>query len=257
MKKSFGLLFCMVPYAVMLLIRTGCAVLLNRMFAVEMITDYDTYVIYVLCTIEVVYIAVFGFWYYAVFVGSSKDDPRDAFFGGRTLFLLIVLGAAVQMAVSYALYFILSILPAIAEAYSSLLSPLLSLAPAAIIYVGVLSPLGEELIFRGLILGYAKEHAPFYAANVLQAVLFGVFHGNLVQGIYAFLLGLLLGHLVRLSGSVFSGIIFHSALNFAGLYLEHLLPTALPAMVKLVLMVLAAALCVWIVKALEKQSSCQ
>lgn len=256
MKKSFGLLFCVVPYFVMLLIRTGCAVLMSRVFAVELLADYDTYVIYVLCAIEAIYIVVFGIWYYAVFVRSSKDESQDAFWSIKTLALLILLGAAVQLAVSYVLYFVLSLFSTLAEAYSALLSPLLSLSPAAIIYVGFLSPLGEELIFRGLILGYAKEHAPFYGANALQAALFGLFHGNLVQGLYAFLLGLLIGYLVLLSGSLYSGIIFHSALNFAGLYLERLLPTALPAAVKLVLMVLAAALCVWIVKALKKQYSC-
>ena len=37
MKKSFGLLFCVVPYFVMLLIRTGCAVLMSRVFAVELL----------------------------------------------------------------------------------------------------------------------------------------------------------------------------------------------------------------------------
>ncbi len=256
MKKSFGLLLCIVPYFVMLLIRTGCAVLLNQVLAAGLAADYDTYVIYVLCAIEAVYIAVFGIWYYAVFVRSGQDGEQDTFWNGRTLFLLILLGLAVQLAVSYVLYFILSLLPAVAEAYSSLLSPLLSLSPAAIIYVGLLSPIGEEFIFRGLILGYAKEHAPFYAANVLQAVLFGFFHGNLVQGIYAFLLGLLIGYLIQLSGSVFSGIVFHSALNFAGLYLERLIPEALSPVIKLVLMVLAAALCVWIVKALKRQRTC-
>lgn len=61
------------------------------------------------------------------------------------------------------------------------------------LYVAVWAPVTEELLFRGLIqrlmLPYGKRFAIFGSA-----FLFGIFHGNLVQSPYAFLVGLILGY---------------------------------------------------------------
>ncbi|HOO28155.1 MAG TPA: CPBP family intramembrane metalloprotease [Lachnospiraceae bacterium] len=252
MKKSFGILICILPYFAMLLIRMTGAAVFGRIFETGLGMDYNTYVVYVLALIAVIYIIVFGVWYYFGFARKNQGEGQDSFWTIRTMLLLLLLGAAVQIAVSYILFFLLSLSPSLSDEYMSMLSPLLSLSPAAVLYAGILSPVGEECIFRGVILGYAKENTRFYLANFLQAALFGVFHGNLVQGIYAFLLGLLLGYLVKLSGSVFGGIIFHSALNFAGLYLERLLPEELPVYLKVFFMLAAAAVCALILFVLSR-----
>lgn len=254
MRKSVGMLFCIVPYLVMLLIRAVGITLLGNVFADGLAMDYNTYVIYVLSILALIYIAVFGVWYYFGIARDRKEEA-DTFWNYKSLFLLLLLGIAVQLSASYALYIVFTAIPSLAEIYSALMSPLMALSPVSVIYVGILSPIGEECIFRGLIMHYAGESAPFYMANILQAALFGVFHGNLIQGIYAFLLGLLIGYLVKLSGSIFGGMIFHSALNFAGLYLGRLLPETLPAIVKVILMILAAAVCIWAVKILKMQKT--
>ena len=60
------------------------------------------------------------------------------------------------------------------------------------LYAAILAPISEELLFRGYILRtlqpYGKKFAVFGSA-----FLFGLFHGNLLQTPYAFLMGLLLG----------------------------------------------------------------
>lgn len=62
------------------------------------------------------------------------------------------------------------------------------------LYSALLAPLSEEVLFRGIALRalgpYGKRFAIFGSA-----LLFGLFHGNLLQGPYAFLMGLLLGYL--------------------------------------------------------------
>jgi membrane protease YdiL (CAAX protease family) len=62
------------------------------------------------------------------------------------------------------------------------------------LYASILAPIAEELLFRGYILRtlrpYGKKFAIFGSA-----LLFGLFHGNLLQTPYAFLMGLLLGWL--------------------------------------------------------------
>lgn len=61
------------------------------------------------------------------------------------------------------------------------------------LYAGILAPISEELLFRGLIqrtlLPYGRKFAIFCSAFA-----FGLFHGNLYQSPYAFLVGLILGY---------------------------------------------------------------
>ena len=61
------------------------------------------------------------------------------------------------------------------------------------LYAGILAPITEEILFRGLIqktlMPYGKKLAIFCSAFT-----FGIFHGNLIQTPYAFLVGLVLGY---------------------------------------------------------------
>ncbi len=61
------------------------------------------------------------------------------------------------------------------------------------LYITLVAPVFEEILFRGLILrsftAYGKKFAIF-----ASAFLFGMFHGNLVQTPYAFVVGLVLGY---------------------------------------------------------------
>lgn len=61
------------------------------------------------------------------------------------------------------------------------------------LYAGLLAPITEEILFRGLIqrslLPFGKRFAIFCSAFT-----FGLFHGNLIQTPYAFLVGLVLGY---------------------------------------------------------------
>ncbi len=60
------------------------------------------------------------------------------------------------------------------------------------LYAGILAPIAEEILFRGLIqrilLPFGKKFAIF-----VSAFTFGLFHGNLIQTPYAFAVGLVLG----------------------------------------------------------------
>ncbi|MBR3973204.1 MAG: CPBP family intramembrane metalloprotease [Oscillospiraceae bacterium] len=61
------------------------------------------------------------------------------------------------------------------------------------LYAGIAAPIAEEIIFRGFIqrtlLPYGKKFAILGSAFT-----FGIFHGNLMQTPYAFLVGLILGY---------------------------------------------------------------
>ena len=61
------------------------------------------------------------------------------------------------------------------------------------LYAGILAPITEELLFRGLILRTLKPFSKRFAIFA-SALTFGLFHGNLLQGPYAFVVGLVLGY---------------------------------------------------------------
>lgn len=61
------------------------------------------------------------------------------------------------------------------------------------LYASVLAPIGEELLFRGCVLRTLRPYGKRFAVFG-SAFLFGMFHGNLLQTPYAFLMGLLLGY---------------------------------------------------------------
>lgn len=91
-------------------------------------------------------------------------------------------------------------------------------------YLLLLGPVSEEVIFRGAIMDRLKIAFPFWVANLLQAALFGLYHGNPVQGIYAFALGILLGMAGEAAGSILANIFMHILFNASNLGLGFLFP---------------------------------
>ncbi len=81
------------------------------------------------------------------------------------------------------------------------------------LYVAILAPISEELLCRGLALRILQPLGK-QAAIVLTALAFGLFHGNIVQIPFAFLVGLVLGY-VTMEYSVWWAILLHAINNFA------------------------------------------
>lgn len=90
------------------------------------------------------------------------------------------------------------------------------------LYTVLLGPAAEELIFRGAIFDRLYLVFPFWLANVLQAALFGVYHGDVIQGIYAFLFGLLLGAVHHVGGSIWNNILTHILFNLTNFMVPYL-----------------------------------
>jgi len=100
----------------------------------------------------------------------------------------------------------------------------------------LIAPFGEELIFRGVVYHYACNLAgtmpdrrkAFYIANTIQALAFGIFHGNLIQGTYAFFLGLVLGYLRERFGSIWASVLAHMLINGCSSFLWEPIAMRLP-----------------------------
>lgn len=129
------------------------------------------------------------------------------------------LGIGMQFVTTFIMILVMVLLPAAMEEYQELVgdSGLLDYGIMWFISTIVLPPLVEETGFRGLGLTYLKRAGvPFVVANVLQALAFGLFHGNLVQGIYTFVLGLFMGYVAHRSGSIVPAMLMHAVYNLMG-----------------------------------------
>ncbi|WP_207636284.1 CPBP family intramembrane glutamic endopeptidase [Pseudobutyrivibrio ruminis] len=94
------------------------------------------------------------------------------------------------------------------------------------VYAVFLGPVVEEFIFRGITYSAAKKLMPYYLAIFVQALLFGAFHLNPIQGCYAFVLGLGLGYIMYLYDNIFLTIFVHIVYNIVGTFFTELLPLA-------------------------------
>lgn len=163
-------------------------------------------------------IATFGIWYYKSCGGnyrfSIKKDFHPLQLGG-----LLIMVPATQFATSLLMSFLTVIFPKWWDEYQALMeaSGLDGDVPVLMmIYSVCLAPFSEEFIFRGVTMRIARRAFPFWAANIIQAVLFGVFHMNWLQGCYAFALGLILGYICERGGSIYYSILFHFLFNLWG-----------------------------------------
>ena len=86
--------------------------------------------------------------------------------------------------------------------------------------LGVLVPLAEELIFRGLIYTRIRKRIPAGAAIFFSALLFALFHGNVIQMIFAFPLALILAWLYECSGWFACPLAFHMGANLTAIVLN-------------------------------------
>jgi membrane protease YdiL (CAAX protease family) len=84
--------------------------------------------------------------------------------------------------------------------------------------VGILGPIFEEILFRGLVFNELRKVKGLVFSVIVQAILFGVFHMNWLQGIYAFLLGIILGLVYVWTRSIWAPIIAHIVFNTSSVF---------------------------------------
>ncbi len=93
-----------------------------------------------------------------------------------------------------------------------------------ILAVGILVPIVEELIFRGLILSEFRSTMKDSTAIFLSALIFALMHGQPIQIGYALVGGLILGVFYVYTRSIWFTIGMHIVFNFAGGIIPMFLP---------------------------------
>lgn len=83
--------------------------------------------------------------------------------------------------------------------------------------MGVIAPAMEEMIYRGLLYRRMRTMVPALPAILVSALLFGIMHGNLVQFIFASVLGTLLAAVYEKYKKVSIPILMHVVINITSL----------------------------------------
>jgi len=180
----------------------------------------------------------------------------------KSLAILLLVGVSAQFLVGCLLGFVEMLFPEAMAEYAELMEDT-SVGVFAIVSalsIAVLAPINEEIACRGVMLECAmRAMSPgwnatdgaryravsaraFWIANTLQALAFGVLHMNLIQGSYAFALGVLEGWVFWRTGKLRYAMLLHFALNASSYLVEPLYPLLSVVPTGLVI-VLAAVMC--------------
>lgn len=239
--KKFGsVLFCLLPALLALAIQFAVSIpaVMLKIFTLiaedpDILFDIDYYIDTVYASMDGVFLSavsaiyaviaalVMGFWYWKKF--AVKKAPRRKI--GQIINLkmfagLLTLMVSMQYLSTYIVNLVYLINPKWYDTYESLMENIgfSDVSWVLALYSVIIAPISEELIFRGVTMHYAKKAMPFWLANIFQAFLFGVFHGNMVQGIYAFVVGLFCGYVCYRGGSIYLSILFHMLFNIWGTF---------------------------------------
>ena len=159
------------------------------------------------------------------------DEPNAKPVTWKSVVGSLLVGLAMQYCFSVLLTLVLPLFPAAQADYNETMAPISTFNLVTMLSVAILAPVVEELFYRGVALEFSRRAFPdrFWAANVVQALAFALAHMNLVQGMYTFVGGLLLGDVYRAHGKLWLCVLMHFSLNLSSFFV--LLPDSVPGMV--------------------------
>lgn len=156
---------------------------------------------------------------------STKQTAKD--FGFKKTSLKIILIAIVLGVVIYVLnIFVSTFFQSIIYTMGyndTFLPPILGIDPfvSDILLIAVLPGICEEILHRGMLLGGLKKITNPRLALILSSIFFGLMHLDVIKFFYATILGFLIGYIVLVSDSIFTGIIMHFMNNFLSVYFAY------------------------------------
>ena len=230
MKKLGWYLMSVLPLLVMLAVQVVVAVVMMAGWMIiagpeRGLEVYTENSIIVVLWMHLLLLMITGPWYY--FYVVRRQQKRNISFAGKftgkSFGFTVMLALGAQFLIGLLLTVWQLAAPEMIEAYNQMMeeSGIAGFTLPSIIATVILAPIGEEIICRGLTIEYLKKAgARFWAINVIQALFFGIAHMNLVQGTYAFLLGLVCGYLTLRYHSILAGITVHFVFNAYGTFVS-------------------------------------
>ncbi|MBO5145219.1 MAG: CPBP family intramembrane metalloprotease [Lachnospiraceae bacterium] len=207
-----------------------------------------------LTVVATVISAVFSVFFYWLIWGRKKTQEDKQYLKEKVLKAKPVIMISVS---AFGLYFvalliaiIISVIsPETMESYNQLMESALGGSQAlAMLAAVILAPINEECIMRGLILKNLQKYFSVPAVIIIQAVMFGIFHMNWVQGIYVLPIGAALGYVAVKSRSVLPSIYMHLFYNLMSFVLG-VLPEFCQSAVFCVAAIAVSAAAMWFLSA--------
>ncbi len=90
--------------------------------------------------------------------------------------------------------------------------------------IGIIVPIYEEFLVRGLMYRELEGTLRQWPALLLQGLIFGAMHGNVLQFSYAFPMGIFLGYVYTKFGSIWAPILIHLVWNSTSLLMGAIMP---------------------------------
>lgn len=240
LKKTGWFIVAMLPALLSLVLQIGCAVVMLIIYVLPEIVknpgpvSYDhameqALYIYmenamnIVVLYQVIGVIVFGLWYYLAY--GRKPRPALAERPDyKSVAGIIWLGIGIQLFITGVLNIIYILNPKLMENYIDLMEAagITEFTVISVIATVLLAPLGEELLCRGIIFRLSgKVSKRFWVANCIQAFAFGVIHGNLVQGTYAFFIGLVLGYIYGKYHNIWYCMLLHGVINLMSNFVDY------------------------------------
>jgi len=130
---------------------------------------------------------------------------------------IIILSTALCIGINNLLF--ISNLASLSEQYTEtmevLYTPTLGIQ---IICLGILTPLCEEMVFRGLMYKRLREYSGYVYAMLMSAFVFSFSHMNIVQTVYAFFMAVVFAFHYEKYGSVKAPVISHVTANTVAIF---------------------------------------
>ncbi|MDE7200850.1 MAG: CPBP family intramembrane metalloprotease [Lachnospiraceae bacterium] len=201
--------------------------------------------------------AVFSVPAYWIIWGRKKTAQDKQYFREKVLrikpFAMIVIASCGLYYLALLIVAVIAVVsPETMESYTDMMDTTFGESQAlAMLAAVILAPINEECIMRGLILKNLQRFFSTPVVVIIQAVLFGIIHANLVQGLYVLPVGAALGYVAIKSRSVLPSIfmhLFYNTLSFTVVLLPEVCQTGLFAIGTVVV----SAVAVWFMGRTER-----
>lgn len=152
------------------------------------------------------------------FCSFQKPPIINRYKPGRTLIVCLLMLISYRLIYNFGISHIFDF-SRNSSVVTSTFNELFNFKILALITVLLVSPVYEEVIFRGLILNALRKRHSEVLSIVISAVLFSIVHLNLVQCVNTFLIGLILGLIYVKTESLYIVIFAHIFHNMLALKL--------------------------------------
>ncbi len=143
---------------------------------------------------------------------TEEEKRRRGFHNAAAVGLTVVFAASASMGLN--ILFALTGLVEMSAEYQEVADRQYGVVfGVGIILYGLISPIAEEIVFRGIIFNRMRRYYSHMAAVIVSGVLFGIYHGNPVQGLYGGCMGILMAYLYERQHSFAAPCLFHATAN--------------------------------------------